>query len=48
MGGLSIETVVVLGELYRRGAEWKVRSISQGYAALDGLLRDYGLGVSRA
>lgn len=42
MGGLSIETVVVLGELYRRGEEWKVRSISQGYPAVDGLLHDHG------
>lgn len=29
----SNETLVVFGELYRRGDEWKFRAIGQGYAA---------------
>lgn len=40
------ETVVVLAELYRRGAAWKVRAVGQGYASgLAGLATDYGVDV---
>ncbi len=40
----SIETGVVVGELYRHGAEWKFSAIGSGYRdGLAGLVRDYGL-----
>ncbi|GGD87128.1 TerD family protein [Paenibacillus nasutitermitis] len=40
----SIETGVVVGELYRNGAEWKFNAIGSGYKdGLAGLTRDYGL-----
>lgn len=43
-GDASIETAMVLGELYRRGAEWKFRAVGQGYAdGLAGIARDYGI-----
>ncbi|EIV96081.1 CAP domain-containing protein [Frankia sp. QA3] len=43
---LSNETVVTLIEIYRRGAEWKVRAVGQGYAdGLAGLARDFGVDV---
>ncbi|WP_242418029.1 CAP domain-containing protein, partial [Frankia sp. CpI1-P] len=43
---LSSETVVTLIEIYRRGAEWKVRAVGQGYAdGLAGLARDFGVDV---
>ena len=42
----STETAMVFGELYRNGAEWKVRAIGQGYASgLSGIARDYGVNV---
>lgn len=42
----SGETVVVLAELYRRDAGWKVRAVGQGYASgLAGLAIDYGVDV---
>ncbi|THA28047.1 VWA domain-containing protein [Streptomyces sp. A1547] len=42
----SGETVVVLAELYRRGTDWKVRAVGQGYASgLAGLATDYGVDV---
>ncbi|GEB60085.1 hypothetical protein GCM10017674_75690 [Streptomyces gardneri] len=42
----SGETVVVLAELYRRGGDWKVRAVGQGYASgLAGLATDYGVDV---
>ncbi|QHA02733.1 TerD family protein [Streptomyces broussonetiae] len=45
-GGLSTETALVLGELYRHGAEWKFRAIGQGYATgLAGIATDYGVTV---
>ncbi|MFF0222924.1 CAP domain-containing protein [Streptomyces sp. NPDC004629] len=41
------ETVLLLAELYRRGAVWKLRAIGQGYAdGLAGLARDFGVEVS--
>lgn len=40
----SIETGVVVGELYRHSGEWKFSAIGSGYKdGLDGLVRDYGL-----
>ena len=42
----SVETAMVFGELYRRGAEWKFRAIGQGYASgLAGIARDFGVNV---
>ncbi|MET9367511.1 CAP domain-containing protein [Streptomyces griseoflavus] len=41
------ETVLLLVELYRRGAEWKLRALGQGYAdGLAGLARDFGVDVA--
>ncbi|MFF7248719.1 VWA domain-containing protein [Embleya sp. NPDC008237] len=40
------ETVMVLGELYRRQGGWKLRAIGQGYdTGLAGLASDYGVDV---
>ncbi|MFE6886664.1 VWA domain-containing protein [Streptomyces sp. NPDC057694] len=40
------ETVVVLAELYRRGGDWKIRAVGQGYdSGLAGLATDYGIHV---
>ncbi|MER5432521.1 CAP domain-containing protein [Streptomyces sp. NPDC002588] len=40
------ETVLLLAEVYRRGADWKLRAIGQGYAdGLAGLARDFGVDV---
>ncbi|MBB3109744.1 tellurium resistance protein TerD [Paenibacillus phyllosphaerae] len=40
----SVETGVVVGELYRHGGEWKFNAIGNGYRnGLEGLTRDYGL-----
>ncbi|MEE1823602.1 VWA domain-containing protein [Streptomyces sp. BE20] len=40
------ETVLVGGELYRRGRQWKFRAVGQGYAAgLAGLATDFGITV---
>ncbi|MEU6508385.1 TerD family protein [Streptomyces sp. NPDC046942] len=45
-GGLSAETALVFGELYRHGAEWKFRAVGQGYASgLAGIAGDYGVRV---
>jgi uncharacterized protein YkwD/stress response protein SCP2 len=41
------ETVLLLAELYRRGAGWKLRALGQGYAdGLAGLARDFGVDVA--
>jgi len=46
MDGLSTETAAVAVELYRRGAQWKVRAVGQGYHdGLAGLARDFGVDV---
>ncbi|THF84528.1 TerD family protein [Cohnella fermenti] len=43
----SVETAVVVGELYRHSGEWKFSAIGSGYRdGLAGLARDYGLSVS--
>ncbi|MGG0308248.1 TerD family protein [Priestia megaterium] len=40
----SIETAVVVGELYRHGGEWKFNAIGSGYqGGLASLVRDFGL-----
>ncbi|WP_438313457.1 TerD family protein [Sporosarcina sp. FA9] len=40
----SIETAVVVGELYRHGTEWKFNAIGSGYqGGLTSLVKDYGL-----
>ncbi|MER5295572.1 TerD family protein [Streptomyces pharetrae] len=41
------ERAVLLTELYRRGADWKLRAIGQGYAnGLAGLATDFGIEVA--
>ncbi|MDN3024343.1 CAP domain-containing protein [Streptomyces sp. S.PB5] len=41
------ETVLLLVEIYRRGAGWKLRALGQGYAdGLAGLARDFGVEVA--
>lgn len=46
MDGLDTETAAVAVELYRRGAQWKVRAVGQGYRdGLAGLARDFGVDV---
>jgi stress response protein SCP2 len=41
------ETVMVLGELYRRQDTWKLRAIGQGYdSGLAGLATDYGVSIA--
>ncbi|MGW1537831.1 CAP domain-containing protein [Streptomyces aureus] len=41
------ETVLLLAELYRRGAVWKLRALGQGYAdGLAGIARDFGVDVT--
>lgn len=40
----SVETAVVVGELYRHSGEWKFNAIGSGFRdGLAGLARDYGL-----
>ncbi|MEU3980695.1 CAP domain-containing protein [Streptomyces sp. NPDC026672] len=40
------ETVLLLAEVYRRGPDWKLRALGQGYAdGLAGLARDFGVDV---
>lgn len=44
--GLGAETALLCVEIYRRGAEWKVRAVGQGYAnGLAGIATDYGITV---
>ncbi|MFB7084439.1 CAP domain-containing protein [Streptomyces sp. NPDC056296] len=41
------ETVLLLAEFYRRGEDWKLRALGQGYAdGLAGLARDFGVEVA--
>ncbi|MEU6465776.1 TerD family protein [Streptomyces sp. NPDC046976] len=45
-GTLAHETALILGELYRHGAQWKFRAVGQGYASgLAGIAGDYGVTV---
>ena len=42
----SIETALVVGELYRHGTEWKFNAIGSGYqGGLEALCRAYGVNV---
>ena len=42
--GLTTETALVLGEIYRRGGTWKFRAVGQGYdTGLAGIARDFGV-----
>jgi tellurium resistance protein TerD len=42
----SIETSIVVGELYRRNGEWKFKAVGQGYKdGLVSLLRAHGVNV---
>jgi tellurium resistance protein TerD len=42
----SVETAVIVGELYRHGGEWKFNAIGSGYAGgLAALGRNYGVNV---
>ncbi|GGK62040.1 vWA domain-containing protein [Nocardia camponoti] len=44
--GLGPESVVIAVEFYRRGAEWKVRAVGQGYAGgFAALITDHGVSV---
>jgi tellurium resistance protein TerD len=44
--GLSAETALVLGEVYRNGADWKFKVIGAGYAeGIAAVARDYGVGL---
>lgn len=44
--GLDRESVVIALELYRRGAQWKVRAVGQGYAGgFADLVTDHGVTV---
>ncbi|WP_106438044.1 TerD family protein [Kitasatospora setae] len=46
---LTRETALVVVEVYRRGAEWKVRAVGQGYAdGLAGIATDFGVSVEDA
>ncbi|MFE2278738.1 CAP domain-containing protein [Streptomyces sp. NPDC059454] len=41
------EAVLLLAEIYRRGAGWRLRALGQGYAdGLAGLARDFGVDVA--
>ncbi|MBP2000846.1 tellurium resistance protein TerD [Paenibacillus shirakamiensis] len=40
----SVETAIVVGELYRHGTEWKFSAVGSGYQnGLEGLVKDFGL-----
>ncbi len=46
VSGATTETAFVLGELYRRGTDWKFRAVGQGWASgLAGLATDFGISV---
>ena len=45
--GLGAETALLCVEIYRRGTQWKVRAVGQGYAnGLGGIATDYGISVA--
>ena len=42
----SVETAMILGEVYRNGAEWKFRAVGQGFkGGLGPLASNYGVSV---
>lgn len=46
VGPASVETALLVAELYLRHGTWKLRAIGQGYAdGLAGLVRDFGVQV---
>lgn len=47
--GLSSESIVIALEVYRRGGDWKVRAVGQGYAGgFAALVTDHGVSVDDA
>lgn len=45
----TMESAFVFGEIYRRGGEWKVRAVGQGWeSGLAGLAKDFGVDVDDA
>jgi stress response protein SCP2 len=43
---LTAETALIVVELYRRGGDWKLRAVGQGYAnGLAGIATDFGVSV---
>jgi stress response protein SCP2 len=46
IGGLTTETGLVFGELYRRQGAWKFRAVGQGYSSgLKGIATEFGISV---
>ncbi len=46
VSGLDSESIVIVVEFYRRGSDWKVRAVGQGYAGgLADLIADHGVSV---
>lgn len=44
--GLTAETAVIFGELYRRDSDWKIRAVGQGYEeGLRALVTEFGVDV---
>jgi len=44
--GLTTETGLVFGELYRRGGDWKFRAVGQGFkTGLKGIATEFGISV---
>ena len=47
--GLSSESIVIALEVYRRGPDWKIRAVGQGYAGgFAALVTDHGVSVDDA
>jgi stress response protein SCP2 len=45
-GGLTTETALLCVDIYRRGGQWKVRAVGQGYAdGLAGIATNFGISV---
>ncbi|MCQ4041913.1 TerD family protein [Streptantibioticus rubrisoli] len=43
----TVESALVLGELYRRAGQWRFRAVGQGYdTGLDGLAADFGISAN--
>lgn len=43
----STETAMVFGEVYRNGAEWKMKAVGQGYTGgLAALAKDFGVNIA--
>lgn len=44
--GLGSETAVALGQIYRRGQEWKFKALGSGYSTgLAGVAKDFGVAL---